>query len=181
VLLSIRARQFFLKLIVLTFMATIEEAIAQGYLDLFELPDGDERLPVRPLYVTQAFLDFADNTNAMHEMKFGAGGRTIFEHLLQALCEFRCGTRPAGAGDLRRMMPTKHGIWSFHTVGLRTYGWCPAPHAFVVITSALEMDTKINKGLNDAKRAEVLAFAKAHGLAETIKLGDLLALFPHQA
>lgn len=162
-------------------MATIEEAIAKGCLDLFELPEDDERLPVRPLYVTQAFLDFADNTNAMHEPKFGKGGRTIFEHLLQALCDFRCGTRPAGAGDLRRLMPTKNGIWSFHTVGLRTYGWCPAPHAFVAVISALETDTKTDRSMNDKKLAQVLTFAKTHDLAGTIKLGDLLALFPYQA
>ena len=161
-------------------MATIEEAVGDGYLDLFEVPEGDERLPIRPLYVTQTFLDLADNTNAMHELKFGKGGRTIFEHLLQALCDFRCGARPAGAGDLRRMMPTKNGVWSFHTVGLRTYGWCPAPHAFVAVTSALEIQTKADKSLNDKKLAEVLIFAKTHGLAGTIKLGDVLALFPHQ-
>jgi hypothetical protein len=104
----------------------------------------------------------------------------MFEHLLQALCEFRCGKRPAGAGDLRRLMPTKNGVWSFHTVGLRTYGWCPKPHSFVAITGALERDTKLDKELNDKKRAEVLSFAAANGLVETIKLGDALALFPYE-
>jgi hypothetical protein len=35
--------------------------------------------------------------------------------------------------------------------------------------------------LNNSKRKDVIAFAKSCGLTGTIKLGDVLALFPHEA
>lgn len=162
-------------------MTTIEEAIAAGHLHLFGLPDSEERLPERALYVTDHYLDWADETPELHSPENAVGGRTLFEHLLQALCDFRCGKRPAGAGDLRRMIPTKKGIWSFHTVGARTYGWCPKPHAFVAVTGALESATKADKSLNNRKMAEVFRFAQIANLTGTIILGDVLALFPHEA
>jgi hypothetical protein len=160
-------------------MATIEEALANGHLDIFELPESEERLPQRPLYVTDEFMTWADTTAVLHDESKTVGGRTLFEHLLIALCEFRCGKRPAGCGDLRRMMPTKDGVWSFHTIGLRVYGWVPAAHHFVAVTAALEKDTKADKMLNATKRKAVIQFAQDHALENTIKHGDILALFPN--
>jgi hypothetical protein len=125
-------------------------------------------------------LDWADYTEELHDPKFAVGNRTLFEHLSQALCDFRCGKRPAAAGDLRRMIPNKKGIWSFHTVGLRTYGWCPKPHSFVAVTGALESATKADKELNGKKLGEVIEFAISAKLMGTIKLGDIIALFPHE-
>lgn len=162
-------------------MATIEEATAAGHLDIFELPESEERLARRTLYVTEEFMDWGDATAALHDASQAVGGRTLFEHLTIALCDFRCGERPAIAGDLRRMMPTKKGVWSFHTIGLRVYGWVPQEHQFVAVTAALEKDTKTDKTLNGTKRQHVLKFAQQHDLTNTIKMGDILALFPHEA
>jgi len=78
------------------------------------------------------------------------------------------------------MIPNKNGIWSFHTVGLRTYGWCPKPHSFVAVTGALESAMKADRGLNWKKQSEVIEFAKSTKLMGTIKLGDIIALFPHE-
>lgn len=160
-------------------MATIIEAVAKGVLEVFELPATEGRLSTRPLYVTEGLLDWGDYTNALHDKALALGGRTLFEHLLQTLCDFRCSQRPAQVGELKRMMPTSKGIWSLHSPGLRIYGWCPVAHSFVAVTGALESDTKRDRTLNDKKRNEVLSFANTNGLIGTIKLGDVLALFPH--
>jgi hypothetical protein len=160
-------------------MATIEEAIEAGALERFELPDFELRLPERPLYVTPEFGDWADGTQELHDKKFAIGRRTLFEHLLLTLCEFRCAKHPH-AGDLRRLMPTKKGLWKMHSPGLRLYGWCPGKHTFTVVTGALESETKADKKLNDKKAQEVEAFIKKHALTQTILRGDVLAVFPHK-
>lgn len=85
--------------------------------------------------------------------------------------------RPSG-GDLKRMMPTSDGVWSLHSQGVRIYGWCPAEHAFVAVTAALESDTKADKSLNDAKRNDVLNFLTQQNLTSTVMYGDYLAVFP---
>jgi hypothetical protein len=162
-------------------MATVEDAVITHVLEPFELPDWELRLPIRPLYVNPELLDWADDTPQLHDEKLAVGGRTLFEHLLVMLCDFRCAERcPPHAGDLRRMTPTKKGIWKMHPPRLRIYGWCPAQHAFVAVTGALEAETKADKRLNDKKLNEVLDFIKKHGLQNTILRGDILAIFPHQ-
>jgi hypothetical protein len=107
----------------------------------------------------------------------GVALRTLFEHVEQMFCDFRCAPR-FSAGDLRRMLPTKKGIWKMHPPKVRIYGWCPAPNSFVAVTGALEADTKRDKKLNDTKRDEILAFIKAHQLLQHVVLGDHLAIFP---
>ncbi|MBI1776463.1 MAG: hypothetical protein HYR63_14045 [Proteobacteria bacterium] len=163
-------------------MATLSEAIAAGALDLFEIPEWENRAPIRPLYVTQGFIDWADGTPELHDEGLKEGGRTLFEHLEQQLTAFRC-DKKIHAGDLRRMMPTKKGVWHMYPPGLRIYGWCPAKHEFVAVTGALEADTKKpeNSQLNDQKRKEVEGFIGAHRLQGTVLRGDFLAVFPNQA
>jgi hypothetical protein len=160
-------------------MATLEDAIAAGVLNLFGLPDWEPRLPVHPLYVVPAFVKWGDETAVLHDKKFAVGGRTLFEHLLQTLCDFRCMER-FHCGDLRRLMPTSKGIWSMHAPGLRIYGWCPKQHQFVAVTGATEADTKKDRRLNDQKRQEVEQFIQRHQLTQTVLRGDILAVFPHQ-
>lgn len=160
-------------------MATIEQAVAAGVIGVFELPETDRRLAIRPLWVTQAFLDWADDTAELHDPAFALGGRTLFEHLSQWLCDFRCSEHPA-YGDLRRLMPTRHGLWKMHPLRVRVYGWAPRVHSFVAVTAALESETKTDKTLNNRKRDEVREFIRQHGLGQTVLRGDHLAIFPHQ-
>lgn len=163
--------------LLLTYMATLSEAVRAGRLGLFDLPEWERRRPLRPLYVTPELLAWADDTQRLHEVTIG--GRTLFEHLVQFLCDFRCNP-DVHYGDIRRMLPTKGGVWRMYPPGLRVYGWCPARHAFVAVTAAVEADTKQDRRLNDRKRDEVLRFAWHARLTHTILTGDYLALFPHQ-
>jgi hypothetical protein len=160
-------------------MATLKDVIDAGYLTTFELPEWEPRQPIRPLVVTPALLDWADETPEMHDKKSAIGKRTLFEHLLQMFCDFRCSER-FHAGDLKRMLPTSKGIWKMHPPGLRIYGWCPRKHAFVAVTGATETQTKKQKGLNNQKRNEVTAFIKAHRLQQEMMMGDILAVFPYE-
>lgn len=162
----------------LTYMATITSVIGNG-LELFELPHWEPRLPIKPLYVADGLFDWADDTAELHDKSLSIGGRTLFEHLFQAFCDFRCEER-FHCGDLRRMMPTNKGVWSMHAPGLRIYGWCPAKHEFVAVTAAFEATTKKDRHLNNRKQEEVLSFAKRYRLSNTVLLGDILALFPHK-
>lgn len=164
---------------VLTYMATLEEAISAGHLDRLALPDWEIRPSIRPFYATPGFVTWADNTASLHDRTLAIGGRTLFEHLLQMVCDFQCGQR-VRAGDLRRMVPTKHGIWHMYPPGLRLYGWCPARHAFVAVTGATERDTKTDRRLNDVKRDEVRRFIVMHHLAETVVRGDIRVVFPYE-
>jgi len=161
----------------LTYMATLSEAVRAGRLGLFHLPEWERRRPVRPLYVTSELLAWADNTQRLHEVIIG--GRTLFERMAQFLCDFRCSS-DVHYGDIRRMLPTKAGVWRMYPPGLRIYGWCPGRHAFVAVPAAVEADTKRDRLLNDRKRDEVLRFAWSVRLTHTILTGDYLALFPHQ-
>jgi hypothetical protein len=159
-------------------MATLEEAVAAGLLEAFSLPDWEPRLPSRRLPVAPELFDWADGTPELHDMRLAQGSRTLFEHLLQMFCEFRC-CEHVHYSDLKRMMPTSRGVWHMYPVGLRIYGWVPSPHAFIAITAALVQHTKDDRSLNNQKRGEVLAFARRHCLDHTIQMGDFLALFPH--
>jgi transcriptional regulator with XRE-family HTH domain len=85
----------------LTYMATIEDAIRKGVLDEFELPDWEIRLPIRLLYVTAEVIQWAQTKPELHDLALARGGRLLIEHLEQMFCDFRCAQRPA-AGDLRR-------------------------------------------------------------------------------
>ena len=159
-------------------MATLEEAVEAGVFDLFELPAWERRLPIRPLHVTRDLIRWADTTPQLHDPALKIGGRTLFEHLISALCAFRCDDR-VHYGDIKPLMPTKHGIWRLCPQRLRVYGWCPARHAFIGVTGVLESATKSDRFLNDAKRDEVRAFIRANGLEATVTRGDYLAVFPN--
>ena len=166
----------------LTYMATIEDALASRAIVAFEVPSWDRRLPLRPLWVTPDLLSWADDKRELHEKAFARGGRTLFEHLLTMFCDFRCAEHcPPHAGDLKRMTPTKFGIWKMHPAGLRVYGWCPNKFQFVAVTALMESETKANKRINSEKLDEVRMFIKKHKLESTIKRGDILAIFPHPA
>ena len=160
-------------------MATLEDAIG-AVIVAFEIPEWEPRQPVRPLWVTAALLSWADDKPELHDMACAVGGRTLFEHLFTMFCDFRCAEHcPAHAGDLKRMTPTKHGIWKMHPPKVRVYGWCPGQHQFIAVTAALESETKNDKKLNDKKLKEVREFIKKHGLENTVVRGDILAVFPH--
>jgi hypothetical protein len=162
---------------VLTYMATLEDAVKAKVLEPYDLPDWERRLPIRSLWVAYELWDWTDSTGALHDMAHRIGGRTLYEHLEQMFCEFRCAPR-FPAGDLRQMMPTRKGVRKLHPPKLRIYGWCPRSHAFVAVTGALEADTKSDKKLNDKKRDEVLTFIKTHKLEHLVLKGDNLAVFP---
>jgi hypothetical protein len=89
-------------------MATLEDAVKAQVLELYRLPDWEQRLPIRLLWVAYELWDWTDNTGALHDMALGVGRRTLFEHLEQTFCDFRCSPRFT-AGDLKRMMPTAKG------------------------------------------------------------------------
>jgi hypothetical protein len=162
---------------VLTYMATIDTAVATGILEVVPLPPWETRQSIRPLWATPSFLDLIEDAPEFHNEKNLIGRRTLYEHLWQKFSDFRCSQRPS-PGDLHTMMPTKKGIWKMHPPGLRVYGWCPGKHSFVAVTYALEGDTKTDKTLNDKKRDAVLKFIHQHGLAETVKYGGYLEVFP---
>lgn len=158
-------------------MATIQDILAKGELELYELPDWESRMPINPLYFPPTFGEWAVNKNELKDEALKQGGRTLLEHLEQMFCDVRCSERPA-AGNLKRITPTKHGIWKLHPPGLRIYGWSPAPRSFVAVTAALESETKSDKNLNDKKRDEVRDFIKDHDLSKHVVRGDILAIFP---
>jgi hypothetical protein len=158
-------------------MATLEDAVKAKVLEPYELPEWETRCPIRPLWVAYELWDWIDGTDDLHNVALGLGGRTLFEHTEQMFSDFRCSPR-FFAGDLRRMMPTTKGIRKMHPPKLRIYGWCPAQHAFVAVTAAMEQDTKSDKTLNDKKRDYVLEFISLHKLEHTILRGDHSAVFP---
>lgn len=165
---------------VLTYMATITDIVEAGHLELFELPEFESRLAINPLYYAGEFRRWIEVTTELRDPALRVGPRTMLEHIEQTLSDFRCSHRPS-AGDLRRMMPNKHGIWKLHPPGVRLYGWCPAPRTFVVVTGALELETKTNKKLNDEKRDEVRNFIRDNHLSNHVLIGDVLAVFPPDA
>ena len=158
-------------------MATLDDIIENGTLELFEVPDWQSRLPIHRLYVATELIEWIDAKKELHSKRFAQGGRTLFEHLEHTFCDFRCSERPP-AGDLRRMTPNNQGIWKMHPVGLRIYGWCPAHCTFVAVTAALEMETKKDKRLNNKKLDEVKKFIEKHDVEQTVVMGDILAIFP---
>lgn len=155
-------------------MATIEDAIRAGALVEYALPEHELRLPRRRLLAANEFFDWLDETPELHKQK--VGGRTLHEHAEGMLCSLRCERKPSG-GDLKRMMPTKAGVWHAYPPKLRFYGWLTAASEFVAVAGALEVETKTNMRLNDRKRDEVLTFAKRHRLTATMKEGDISAFF----
>ena len=159
-------------------MATIAGALAAQVLHEFVLPDHEGRAPLRPLYVATELFDWIDETDELYEKNWGpkSGGRTMQEHLSQTFCDFRCDARPL-VGELNRVQPTSKGVWKIHSPGLRIYGWVPAPHAFVAVRPAFTANVHGPQSATKQLVSEVIAFAKTHGLSETIKRGDRSALF----
>ncbi|HWK97363.1 MAG TPA: hypothetical protein VNR39_18245 [Pseudolabrys sp.] len=147
-------------------------------MELFRLPEHEVRMACWPLWIAHSFWDWYDSTEALHDEKQLYGGRTMGEHIDQLFCDLRCSKRPGSGGDLRRMMPNVDGVWSLHSYGVRCYGWASGAGSFVVVTGALEAETKRNKKLNDLKRDEVKKFVSDHKLESTVKLGDINAIYP---
>lgn len=162
-------------------MATVADDLKAAGLELFELPDWELRLPIRQLWIAPGFWTWFDGDD-LHDEEAKIGGKTLAEHIEQLFCDIRCSERPA-AGDLRRMVPNAKGIWKLHPNGTRLYGWGAKEECIVVVTGAIESETKDKtKGnVNDQKRDEVLAFIKASGLQRHMIYGDILALFPPKA
>src|ERR1700722_9785968 len=161
-------------------MATLDNDLRACGLEPYELPEWEKRQSIRQLWIASDFWVWFDNTNELHDENQKVGRRTLADHIEQIFCDFRCSKRP-GAGDLRRMMPNNKGVWKLHPTKPRLYGWVPRPDCLVVLSGALESDTKdkTKASVNDQKRDEVLAFIKTHKLP--VKLGDILAVFPPES
>lgn len=159
----------------LVYMATIAAVLRNGVLGEYRLPEWESRDPLRPLLVAPQLFDWVDSTVELYDGSIKAGGRTPLEHLEQMFCDLRCAKRP-GAGDLRRVMPTKFGIWKLHPPLLRIYGWFYRPLHFAAVTGALASETKSDKSLNNKCRDIVRTFLKRNQLNETIIMGDHLAV-----
>mgnify|MGYP006983099743 CR=1 FL=1 len=146
---------------------------------MYELPDWEPRQAIRRLWIAKDFWVEFDAIDELHEVRASLGRRSIGEHIEAMFNDLRCAERPS-AGDLRRMMPNKDGIWKLHPPGARVYGWCPFPESFVAVTLALEPDTKDkSKGnVNNEKRNLVKQFIHTNKLEKYVVLGDILAIFP---
>lgn len=156
-------------------MATLSDALKNEVVSLYLLPEWEGRSPIRKLYVTPEFFDWADEHPKLMDKKLGKAGKDRLEHLEQMFCDFRCAKRP-GAGDLRRLIPNSAGVWKMHPYGLRVYGWFTARSEFVVVCGAIEEDTKSDKKLNDEKVKEVKQFIAKHELSDYVVLGDINAV-----
>jgi len=158
-------------------MATIDEVVLSGVLEVYEVPDWESRLPINRLWVSRDFWTEFDAMDGLHDNPFAGSRRTIGEHIEQAFCNFRCGERP-GAGDLKCMVPSGKGVWKLHPPGARVYGWCPFQRAFVAVTVAVASDTKTDRTLNNRKQRVVSDFIRDNKLQQYIVRGDILAVFP---
>lgn len=162
----------------MTFRATISHGLSQGWIELFEVPEWESRMALRPLYVTPGFWTWIDNTPELHAPMKALGSRSIFEQIELMLIEFRCAERPPGASELRRMVPTKHGVWKAHPPGARLFGWVPEPGSLVVVSGERESIIKSNRPLYDQHLQGVMDYQKLHGLESWIVRGDYRAIFP---
>jgi transcriptional regulator with XRE-family HTH domain len=157
-------------------MATLDDDLIAAGLELFDLPGWETRLPIRQLWIAPSFWEWFDSVEALHEIR--SGSRTLGEHIEQMFCDLRCSERP-GAGDVRKMMPSKKQVWKLHPPKSRLYAWAARKECLVVMTGALESDTKDKTGgnLNNKKRDEVIAFIKAHRLTKTYSQETILPSF----
>ena len=158
-------------------MATLLDAVRGRHLEIFEVPEWDNRMPVRQLYVAPALWDWIDNEPRAHVATADRGGRSPFEHMDQMFSDYRCDPRALRHGDLKRMQPTSNGIWRIHPPGLRVFGWVAVQQAFVAVRAVMEADLKDGTLSYDDQRAAVLDFARVHDLEHTIIRGDYLAVF----
>lgn len=165
----------------LTSMATLQ-ALSRGPtppLAEFELPEDEDRCPIRPFFVATAIFDIVDGDARYYDGSIKEGGRTPLDHLQQLFCDHRCAVRPR-VGELRRLQPTRDGVWKAHPPLLRVFGWCWALHSFLPVSVALEADLKADKTLYDDHLRGVLDFIKMHKLQDLVLRGDALAIFPPQ-
>ena len=159
-------------------MATIDDVIRTKALEVYALPDWEVRPTRWPLWIaSSSFWGWYDGTSALHDEERKINGRTMGEHIDLLLCDLRCSERPA-AGNLRRMIPNSDKVWKFHPPGVRLYGFAAAQGAMVVVTGALERETKTIRNLNERKRDEVKAFIRTHRLESCVLSGDILAVYP---
>lgn len=159
-------------------MATILEALRSGVIRSHMLPEYEGRDPLRPLYLADSFYDWVDANETLHLESWGrnTGGRSRYEHMEQAFCDFRCDERPLVC-DLNRVMPTKKGVWKVQCPGLRIYGWVPDERSLLLVTAAFNEDVHGPNSITSTKVKEVLTFAKVHDLEGTIQYGERSAYF----
>lgn len=155
----------------------ITDALKAKVIEEWTMPEHDGRDPLRSMYIAGEMFDRVDGDDSIHRVKKGEGGRSRYEQMMIALADFRCLTRPP-VGDMRRVQPTKNGVWSIHTRGLRIFGWIAQANAFVAVTYEHTEACHGKGSLVSARCAAVLAFAKKYKLTSTIRLGDANALFP---
>ncbi|UGY15085.1 hypothetical protein HAP48_0042265 [Bradyrhizobium septentrionale] len=139
-------------------------------------------MPIRQLWIAPSFWEWFDAEEALHDLKRKSGGKTLGEHIIQMFCDLRCSERP-GAGDVRKMMPTKKHVWKLHPPKSRLYGWAVREECLAIIYGATESATKDKSdgNISNKKRDEVIGFIKASKLTKHIFMGDYLALFPPKA
>lgn len=162
-------------------MSTIEDALRQGVVDEFMMPEHDGREPRRRLLLATDLFDWIDGNDELYKENWAAdwGGRTRFEHLEQTFADFRCDERVL-VGDLNRLAPNGKGLWKIHSPGLRVFGWVPAIHEFLAVSIDFTAHTHGPASTVKANMKAVEVFARKHRLTETILRGDRLALFPPQ-
>lgn len=158
----------------LTYMATIDQALANGVLERYWKPDWEMRSALRSICVAPELFDWIDNTPGLLAEENFQGGRDLVEQLEQFFCAMMCDQRPSG-GDLRRVMPVRLGIVKWHPPGLRVFGWYHEPGEFVAVAAAMSKDTHGPGGAaRVAKlRDAVWAFAEKHGLTGTVLKGEI--------
>lgn len=154
-------------------MATIRDALKQGLLCEYRLPDWELRDPIRCLYYHPDFFDGWLDINApMNDPKSGKNYKTRAEHLEQQFCEWRCSHRPSGT-ELRRVMPVEKGVVKLHPFKSRVYGWFTKSGEFVAMSGATEEATKLDKKLTDRRRTEILKFLRDHKLEGELLQGEI--------
>ena len=159
----------------LTYMATIQDALKDQLLEEWRIPDHLGGEATRPVYLAGELFDWFDYALDLYVPEKGKGGKSAFEHLEQSLRDFKCNAR-LDYGGLRCVTPQHKRVWSLHCPSGRLLGWAPAKHQFVGIYWVRMADAH-GKGKISAARNKVLAFANKHALAGRMKPGDFNALF----
>lgn len=162
----------------LTLEATISKVVRSGHMEMFDVPEWHHGMPMRPLYVASTFWKWVDGCDALHVIPTKGSRRSIWEQIELHLAELRCAERPPGADELRRLTPTRSGIWKLHPPGARLYGWFAKPHTLILVGGATEKETKLNKSRNASEMKNVSAFIAKHDFKAHIVRGDYRAVYP---
>lgn len=159
-------------------MSTIEQLVEGKILVPWEISEWERRTPLRSFLHTPELLKWFRDTPRTHDRSIVKGGRTPWEHYQLFFNDVCCARRPC-VGDMKRLEPTKNGLWKAHPPTLRVFGWCYAKDSFVGITAALEVEIKDRENTITYKSetSKVESFIKKHNLEHTILRGGHLDIF----